>query len=144
MSDYSWLVTAAAAALSLAGADVFLKLSSTRISQSLGTMIYAVFTLVVPAVMLALERRRGVPLRYSEAGIFYAVLMGIAYSLVVVFMMLTFARGVNLSVGAPVIRMAGIVTASVLGILLFREPVSLRYLGGFALALTGIYLMVSR
>jgi drug/metabolite transporter (DMT)-like permease len=144
MSDYSWLVTAAAAALSLAGADVFLKLSSTRISQSLGTMIYAVFTLVVPAVMLALERRRGVPLRYSEAGIFYAVLMGIAYSLVVVFMMLTFARRVNLSVGAPAIRMAGIVTASVLGILLFREPVSLRYLGGFALALTGIYLMVSR
>jgi uncharacterized membrane protein len=144
MSDCAWLLPALAAALSLAGADVFLKLSSTRITQSLGTMIYALCTLVVPAVMLVLERRQGVPFRYTQSGIVFSVLMGIAFSLVVVFMMLTFSRGVNLSVGTPAIRMTGIIAASAVGILLFQEPFTLRYVAGFVLALSGIYLMASR
>lgn len=55
-----------------------------------------------------------------------------------------FNSGVNLSIGIPVIRVGGIVLAATLGILVFRESVSLRYVVGFALAIFGILLIATQ
>ena len=67
-----------------------------------------------------------------------------SFSAVVVFLNLTFVSGVNLSVGTPVIRMAGITLASLLGILVFGEGISWRYVLGFALAVLGLYFIVTK
>ncbi len=144
MSNYTWLIYPVGAAFTLAAADFFLKLSSSRMSTNLVSLIYALATLIPPMILLVIGRTRGEELTYSTEGIFFAVLMGISFSLVVVFLNLTFASGVNLSLGTPVIRMVGIILASVLGILVFNESVSLRYCLGFGLALLGIYFIVTK
>jgi uncharacterized membrane protein len=138
MAQYSWLLFPVGAALSLAAADFFLKLSSTRISSNLVAFVYSLMTLVVPTVLLVLAKARGEEITFTREGIFFAMLMGIAFSAVVVFLNMTFASGVNLSVGTPVIRTAGIMVASVLGILVFGEQISWRYLFGFALTVAGL------
>ncbi len=144
MSQYTWLIYPVGAALSLAAADFFLKLSSSRISSNLVAFLYSLCTIILPTVLLLIARARGEDFTFTREGVFFAVLMGIAFSLVVVFLNLTFASGVNLSVGTPVIRMAGIMLASALGILVFGEAISLRYLFGFALALLGIFFIVTK
>ncbi|MBI3734266.1 MAG: hypothetical protein HY259_12560 [Chloroflexi bacterium] len=144
MAQYTWILYPIGAALSLAAADFFLKLSSSRISSNLGTLVYALATIIPPAILLLIGRARGDSVTYSGEGLLYSVLMGISFSLVVVFLSLTFASGVNLSVGTPIIRMTGIIIASALGIAVFGEGVSLRYFIGFGLALLGIYFIVTK
>lgn len=144
MSQYTWFLFPLGAALSLAAADFFLKLTSARLSSNLAALIYSLATLIPPTILMVAARARGEDITYTREGIFFAVLMGIAFSLVVIFLNLTFASGVNLSVGTPVIRMAGIMLASTLGILFFQEVISLRYLIGFALALLGIYFIITK
>lgn len=144
MAQYSWLIYPVGAALSLASADFFLKLASSRMSASLVTLIYALTTIIPPTVWLLISRARGEAVAITNEGIFFAILTGLAFSFVVVFLNLTFASGVNLSLGTPVIRMAGIIIASTLGILVFREDISLRYVLGFGLALIGIYFIITK
>ena len=59
-------------------------------------------------------------------------------------LILLFSQGVDLSIGTPVIRTGGIVLAATLGILVFREGFNWQYVIGFALAVIGIYLVVTR
>ena len=144
MAQYSWLIYPLCAALSLAAADFLLKLASSRVSSNLVAFVYSFATIIIPTVILLAARARGEDIRYTPVGLMLVVLMGFVFSLVVVFLNLTFASGVNLSVGTPVIRMVGIILASTLGVLVFGEAVSLRYFFGFALALLGIYFIVTK
>jgi drug/metabolite transporter (DMT)-like permease len=99
---------------------------------------------VVPSILLWIAKSRGEEITFTREGLVFAMLMGIAFSSVVVFLNMTFASGVNLSVGTPVIRTAGIMVASILGILVFGEQVSWRYIFGFALTVAGLYFIVTR
>ena len=144
MTQYTWILFPIGAALSLAAADFFLKLSSSRISSNLLALIYSLSTLILPAFLLAVARARGDEISSTREGLVFGILMGIAFSSVVVFLNLTFVSGVNLSVGTPVIRLAGIMLASLLGVLVFGEGISWRYVFGFALAVVGLFFIVTK
>ncbi len=138
-----WLTFGTGAALSLALADFSVKLAANRISTGLGAVIYGLCTLTIALIWLAAGRATGQPQFASRAGLIYAVGVGVAFSFVTIFLYLTFATGVNISRAVPTIRITGILLASLLGILLLREGISLRYLSGLALALVGLYLLVT-
>jgi drug/metabolite transporter (DMT)-like permease len=55
----------------------------------------------------------------------------------------TFAR-VSVSIGSPTIRVMGILLASLLGLLVLREPVTWRYVLGVILTVAGVALIVLR
>jgi uncharacterized membrane protein len=69
---------------------------------------------------------------------------GIGFGVFAGLLFFLFSRGVNLSLGVPVIRLGGIACAVVLGIIVLREPVSFQSLAGFALAAVGILLIATR
>ena len=140
----SALVYAVGAFVGIALADFFLKLSAGRISSSLGTLVYAV-TAVVPAVIWVVwERASNVSQTISREGVLACMAVGVCFSLVVVFLSLTFANGANLSMASPIIRLMGIVLASILGIVVLGEQFSLRYLLGALLTVGGIYFIITR
>jgi transporter family protein len=128
----------------LASADFFLKLSAGRISSSLGTLVYAVTAVVPAAIWVAWQGFANVPLQITREGVLTSIMVGISFSLVVVFLSLTFASGANLSIATPTIRLLGIVLASALGILILREDFTWRYALGVALTFAGIYFIVTR
>jgi len=138
------LLYAIACAVCLASADFFLKLSSTRISATLGTLIYAVTAAVLAAGWAGWSYSRGSPLMITRAGTLTSVAVGTSFMLVVVFLSSLFATGANLSVAVPVVRFIGIVLAALLGILALGEPISWRYGVGALLTVTGLYLIVTR
>ena len=138
-----WIPFAAAAAVFLASADFFVKLASSRISSSLGAMVYGLTTLTAGLAWVLYERATGQPQYSTPAGWGYAFLVGLAFSGVTVLLYVTFSR-VDVSLGSPVIRLTAIVLASLLGILVLREPLTLRYVLGVALAVAGVALIVAR
>jgi transporter family protein len=138
-----WLPLALLCALFLALADFFVKLASNRISASVGMFVYGVTTFLVAVGWVVYERVTGRPLLATAPGLWASLGVGLAFSAVTILLYVTFAR-VNVSIGSPVIRLTGIVLASLLGILILREAVTWRYALGVALALAGVALIVLR
>ncbi len=88
---------AVGAVVCLASADFFLKLSSTRISSSMGTLVYAI-TAVVPALIWVIwMKATDNSLSITKEGVLASIMVGISFSLVVAFLSMTFAAGANLS-----------------------------------------------
>lgn len=138
-----WIAFGAGAALALALADFSVKLAASRISTGLGAVIYGVCTLTIGLLWLLIGRANGQPVFATREGLAAAIGVGVAFSFVTIFLYLTFATGVDISRAVPAIRITGILLASLLGIALLREGLSLRYVVGFGLALVGIYLLVT-
>jgi uncharacterized membrane protein len=142
--NVSTLLFAIGGAVSVALADFFLKLSTGRIGSNLVTLIYALTATLIPTAWVLWDNFHGVPLLFTREGALLGVLVGIAFSLAVVFFSLTFATGASLSIATPAIRIVAIVLASALGVLVLRENFTLRYALGVVLAGAGIYLIVTR
>jgi len=138
-----WIPYAAVCAVFLASADFFVKLASSRISSSLGAMVYGLTTLTAGLAWVLYERATGQPQFATPQGWGYAFLVGLAFSGVTFLLYVTFTR-VEVSVGSPTIRLTAIVLASLLGILALREPVTWRYVLGVVLAVAGVALIVVR
>jgi uncharacterized membrane protein len=142
--NLSALLYAVGAFIFLALADFFLKLSAGRISSSMNTLIYALTAVLPAAIWVLWERLSHTTQLVTREGILTSIGVGLCFSLVVVFLSLTFANGANLSVASPIIRLLGIVLASSLGILVLGEAFSLRYALGVLLTFAGVYFIITR
>lgn len=127
----------------LALADFSVKEASGKISPSLGTMIYAATALGV-ALVWVLWSRSQETLFITSRGMIWSITTGLAFGTFTALLFTVFTSGVNLSIGIPVIRLGGIMLAAMLGILVFNESVSSRYVIGFALTICGILLIITQ
>jgi uncharacterized membrane protein len=138
-----WFPYALLCAVFLASADFFVKLASNKISASMGMLVYGATTFTVGLTWVGYMKITKQPLLLTQQGLLYALAVGIAFSAVTLLLYATFAR-VNVSIGSPTIRVAGILIASMLGILLLHEPFTWRYLIGLLLTVAGVGLVVFR
>jgi uncharacterized membrane protein len=132
-----------AAMITLGFADFATKQTSGRISPALGTLIYAA-SAIVPALIWTAWSRADAPLLVTRLGVMWAVFTGIAFGIFAGLLFYLFSKGVNLSVGTPIIRLGGIAFAALLGIVVLREEFSKQSLAGFILAVFGILLIATR
>ncbi len=140
----SWMFYAAAAAVALAAADVFVKMAAGKLPNSLGTLLYGGAAFGVGLTWYLADRSRGGLERASTAGIAYAVGVGLAFSVVTISLYGAFRAGAPLSVVSPLVRLSGLVVASLCGLLIWNEPVTPRYALGVCFAVAGVYLIVTR
>jgi bacterial/archaeal transporter family protein len=138
-----WLPYALACSVFLAIADFFIKLASPKISASMGMFIYGATTFAVGLAWVSYLKITGQPFLITPSGLLYSIAVGLSFSFVTILLYLTFAH-VSVSLGSPTIRLAGIVIASLLGILILGEPFTWRYALGILLAISGVALIVLR
>jgi uncharacterized membrane protein len=138
-----WLPYALLCSIFLASADFFVKLASSKVSSSMGMFIYGATTFTMGLVWVGYLKLTHQPLLITRQGLLYSLAVGVAFSCVTFLLYVTFAR-VNVSLGSPTIRITGILLASLLGILLLREPFTWRYLIGLILTVAGVMLIVFR
>jgi drug/metabolite transporter (DMT)-like permease len=55
-----------------------------------------------------------------------------------------FRAGAPISLASPVIRLGGLLVASLAGVVLWKEPLTLRYVMGLMLVFAGIFLILKR
>ena len=138
-----WFPYALLCSIFLASADFFVKLASDKIASSMGMLIYGATTFTVGLIWVSYLRVTKQELLITQPGMLYAIAVGVAFSSVTILLYLTFAR-VNVSIGSPTIRVMGILIASMLGILILREPFTWRYLIGLIMTVAGVALIVFR
>lgn len=125
--------------------DFFLKLSSERIHGGLGGFLINFTAAIVLLVFIAIAKIKGeqIPLPRS-GGVLYSLLAGLAIGMATIFFMKMFAVGVNLSIGIPLVRIGIVLLASLIGVFILKEDITLKYVAGFILALVGLYLLIAR
>lgn len=144
MGIQPWMLYAGITAFFLAFADCFIKFAAGRISSSLGLLLYGGCTFTTGISWVIIDRLRGVSLQAETAAIFYAFGVGICFSGVTVGLYATFGAGAPISVASPLVRMGGLVIASLVGLTMLGEPLTLRYSIGMLLIFGGLYLILSR
>ncbi len=140
----AWMAYASFTAFFLALADSFIKFASGRLSNSLGLLIYGGCTFATGLGWVVAQYFRGVPFGAQPAGILYAFGVGISFSAATVGLYLTFGAGAPISAASPLVRLGGLMIASLVGLTILGEPFSLRYAGGMLLIFLGLYLVVVR
>jgi len=138
-----WIPFALVCSVFLATADFFIKLASNKISASMGMFVYGATTFTVGLIWVSYLKLTNQTLLITRPGLLYSIAVGLAFSAVTILLYLTFAR-VSVSLGSPTIRILGIVIASLLGILILREPFTWRYMLGLVFTIGGIALIVFR
>ena len=139
-----WMFYAATAAAALAAADVFVKLAAGKLPNSLGTLLYGTVAFGVGLTWFLADRARGGLEHESVAGVVYALGVGVAFSAVTVALYGAFSAGAPLSVTSPLVRLSGLIAASLFGLLIWNEPFTPRYVLGLSLAIAGVYLIVTK
>jgi drug/metabolite transporter (DMT)-like permease len=140
----SWILYATIAAAALAAADVLVKVAAGKLPNSLATLLYGAVAFGVGLSWYVADRLRGNVEHASTAGIVSALGVGAAFSAVAVALYGAFRAGAPLSVTSPLVRLSGVIVASLFGVLLWNEPLTPRYVAGLGLAVAGVYLIVTR
>ena len=138
----NWFVYATWAALALAIADVLVKLAAGKLPSSLGLLLYGCVPFATGLVWFWWDKSRNVSMPAQPQAIVFAIGVGVAFTLVTIALYGAFRAGAPISVASPLIRLAGLLIASVVGVLFWKEGISVRYIVGMALSLAGIYLIV--
>ena len=140
----NWIVYAMGTALALAAADFLAKMASGKISSSVAFLLYACSTFLAGTLWVLWQRTHHVPQHANPAGILLSIGVGIAFSFVTGGLFITYSAGAPISLASPFIRLGGLLLASLAGILLLREPITWRYALGVILAVSGVYLIITR
>ena len=139
-----WIIYASVTAVFLAAADCFIKLAAGRISSSLGLLVYGGCTFATGLVWVFSQRLQNVPLSLDLLGFFYALGVGVSFSAVTIGLYATFTAGAPISLASPLVRLGGLVVASAVGFVLFREELTVRYIAGMLFVFLGLYLILTR
>lgn len=140
----TWILYVVLAAAMLAAADVFLKLAAGAIPNSLGMLLYGSVAFLVGLTWFIADFRTIEFTKIPRAAVLSGLGVGLAFSTVTIAMYAAFRAGAPLSVASPVIRLGGLIVASACGALIWREPITIRYVLGIAMAVGGLYLLLHR
>lgn len=139
-----WIFYAMGTAVILALADFLVKQASGKLSNSLALFIFGSCTFLVGLSWLAWQKYQGVVHFAQPAGILAAMGVGFSFSFVTLGLYVTFGAGAPISLASPVVRVGGMLLASVAGLIILQEPFTWRYAAGVLLACSGIYLILTR
>ncbi|OGD54165.1 hypothetical protein A3J78_01920 [Candidatus Beckwithbacteria bacterium RBG_13_35_6] len=141
----SWLIFALLTIIFYAGFDFFIKLSSDKIHAGLGGLIINFISTIVLLIFLLITKSKGENVFQTKSnGIIFSVIAGIVIGLATITFLKMFSAGTNLSIGVPLVRIGIVLIASFLGILVLKEPFTLKYLLGLIISLFGLYLLITK
>ena len=137
----SWLPLALLTALCLALYNFFIKLAANHVPPAVGAVVLQLVAAALGAAWLLKLKLQGQPLVVSGKGLALAALAGVGVGLAEILTFVVFQRGVNSSVGTPVIVGGSVLLTALLGLVLLREGLTLTQAAGLLLVVVGIALL---
>ena len=137
----NWLPLALLTALCLALYNFFIKLAANHVAPAVGAVVLQLVAAALGAAWLLKIKLQGQPLALSGKGLGLAALAGLGVGLAEILSFMVFQRGVNSSVGTPVIVGGSVLLTAVLGLVVLREALTISQAGGLLLIVVGIALL---
>ena len=137
----NWFPLALLTALCLALYNFFIKLASNHVSPAVGAVVLQLVAAALGGVWLLKMMLQRQPLALSGKGLGLAALAGLGVGLAEILTFVVFQRGVNSSVGTPVIVGSSVLLTAVLGLVVLRETLTFSQAGGLLFIVVGIALL---
>lgn len=135
----NWILYALGAITAVAFSDLFRKLGSNLKDPFLSNLIFQIGTFTMAVTMYLLFSRK---LEGNPKGMMYAVIGGVLISVFTTFSFKALSLG-PVSQVIPIIRIGGVLAVTILGIILFKEKLTLNLILGVILSTLGLYLIFS-
>jgi len=119
---------------------VFHQIASTSINQVLGAVIVSATAVVIGLVTLLVQQVKFSELTVSTKGVTFLVLAGVMAFALDILALKAYAKGIPITVGAPILIGGSIVVASVIGVLM-GESVSVVKITGLILVVGGAIIL---
>lgn len=140
-----WMLMALISAVCYGTNNIFLKLASGKVSDTLSALCIQALSLAVICTYFAYTRWiQGEGISWTRAGVLFAAGSGFMMGLGLIFLLAVFRMGGPISLAIPVLLSGQVVIAVVVGILFFKEGFSLTRVLGLAFCFLGIWLASSR
>jgi transporter family protein len=139
-----WLIIVILTAVFFGLYNFFIKLSAGHIHQILGAVLLQAVALLLGSIALLYLKWRGIPFDASSKGVLFAVLAGVFVGLAEITSFYVFSKGINASVGIPIIVGGTVLVGTLLGIVFLKESLSLLQYVGIALILAGVSILASQ
>ena len=139
-----WIFYAMGTAILLALADFLVKQAAGKLSNSLALLIFGTCTFLVGLSWVGWQKYQGVAQFAQPSGVLAATGVGLTFSFVTLGLYITFGAGAPISLASPLVRLGGLLLASLAGLIFLQEPFTWRYAAGVLLACGGIYLILTR
>lgn len=137
----NWLLLALLTAFCLALYNFFIKLAAGQLPPAVGAVVLQLVAAALGAAWLLKLKLQGQPLPITSRGLVLAALAGLGVGLAEILTFVVFQRGVNSSVGTPIIVGGSVLLTALLGLVLLRETLTLPQAGGLLLIVAGIALL---
>ena len=128
-------------ALCLALYNFFIKLASNHVPAAAGAVVLQLVAAALGAAWLLKLKLDGQSIPVTAKGLGFAALAGLGVGLAEILTFIVFQRGVNSSVGTPVIVGGSVLFTAVLGLVVLREVLTVPQAGGLLLIVAGIVLL---
>jgi transporter family protein len=139
MATWFWYAIGAAALYGLH--QVFTKLAAPKIGDGLGGFVVeGSAALTIALYLVWLWFAGSWDQKATGLGVFYSVLTGLCVGVGTILFFLLFQKGGPLS-AVPMVLAGGAALMAVIGIVFFKEPMSLPRLFGIVLSITGLVLL---
>ena len=137
----NWLTFAILAALSYGFYNFFAKLSSDKLSPTIGAMFISGTAFLVAAISTIIFRITGQNLSVSKNGILFPIIAGLFAGLAEVFYLFMFSKNTPVSLGNPLVVGGTTFIAVILGLLILKEPINLTRIIGILATLIGLIIL---
>ncbi|EKE14668.1 MAG: hypothetical protein ACD_12C00352G0004 [uncultured bacterium] len=132
----SWIIYALGAISAVAISDLFRKLGSNLKDPFLSNLFFQLGSVTMAITLYLLFSRR---VEKNYQGIIYAVIGGLLVSVFTTLSFKALAVGPGVSTVIPFIRVGGVILVAILGILIFKDKLTLNLVSGIILAMIGVY-----
>ncbi len=137
----NWILYAVGAAVLYGLHQVFTKLASPHIGDGVGGFIVeATAALTIAVYLIGLKLAGKWDQGISTQGIAYSALTGLCVGVGTIFFFLLFQKGGPLS-AVPMVLAGGAAIMAIIGIVFFKEPVSMFRVAGIGFAVVGLVLL---
>ena len=107
------------------------------------SLAFNIGTILAPLAIILYTLTKKNPFKYSFPHLGIAFLGGVLAGLGGLLLFYALFKGAGISTIIPIIRILSIVLVAIGGVLLFGEPATFKFISGLALALSGVYLLLS-
>lgn len=121
---------------------VFHQQASPHINPIFGAIVVSLTAVILGSIILA-PQIKTVTLFTSQKGLIFVILAGISAFAIDYFALKTYASGVSISVGGPIIIGGSVAFASLIGLLFLGESLSAMKLFGIAMVTVGAAVLAS-
>ncbi len=135
----NWILYALGAISAVAVSDLFRKLGSNLKDPFLSNVIFQLGSFLTAITLYLLFSRK---LEGNPKGMIFAVIGGVLISIFTTFSFKALSLG-PVSTVIPVIRVGGVLLVTILGIILFKEKLTLNLVIGVLVSALGLYLIFS-